>query len=210
MSSLSVTLQAWPAEAAFGGMAPAALDFDAELMVRVREGDDASFSILLERHRDTVVRCLHRTIQNRAIAEELAQETFLRVYRNRATYQPTAKFKTWTLRIATNLALNWLRDNRKERGQASLDEDVLDRLERQVADRRPTREQELLKEVKLREVRRAVQALPPKQRLAVLLHKYEGLDYERIAEALGCTEVAVKSLMFRAYERLRTRLTRAA
>jgi RNA polymerase sigma-70 factor (ECF subfamily) len=191
-------------------MAPAALDFDAELMVRVREGDDASFSILLERHRDTVVRCLHRTIQNRAIAEELAQETFLRVYRNRATYQPTAKFKTWTLRIATNLALNWLRDNRKERGQASLDEDVLDRLERQVADRRPTREQELLKEVKLREVRRAVQALPPKQRLAVLLHKYEGLDYERIAEALGCTEVAVKSLMFRAYERLRTRLTRAA
>src|SRR6202142_2246185 len=136
MSSLSVALDASHTAAAFGGAAPTVIEQDAELMVRVREGEDASFSIVLEGNRDTEVRGLNRLTQNQAVAEELAQEAFLRVYRNRATYQPTARFKTWMSRIATNLALNWLRESRKERGQASLDEEVLGRFERQVADRR--------------------------------------------------------------------------
>src|SRR5215471_1046098 len=82
----------------------AALDFDAELMLRVKEGDSASFGVLLEKHRSPVIHFLYRMIQNHAVAEELAQEVFLRVYRSRGTYEPTAKFTTWLFRICV---LRW-------------------------------------------------------------------------------------------------------
>src|SRR5579885_3751016 len=153
--------------------AVAALERDAELMLRVREGDAASFAMLLERHRAPVVHFLYRMVQNQAVAEELAQEVFLRVYRSRATYEPTAKFTTWLFRIATHLALNWIRDGKKEKGQESLNEDLSEGLERQVPDRQPTVEQEMLYEVRLREIRKAIEMLPAKQRAAVMMHKYE-------------------------------------
>lgn len=190
--------------------AVAALERDAELMLRVREGDDTSFALLLQRHRGPVVHFLYRMVLNQAISEELAQEVFLRVYRSRATYEPTAKFTTWLFRIATHLALNWIRDGRKEKGQESLNLELLEGIERQVADRQPTVEQELLYAVKLREVRQAIEALPAKQRAAVMMHKYEELEYAQIARALGCSESAVKSLLFRAYETLRARLSHMA
>src|SRR5277367_2907955 len=124
--------------------AVAALERDAELMLRVREGDDTSFGLLLARHRGPVIHFLYRMVQNAPVSEELAQEVFLRVYRSRATYEPTAKFTTWLFRIATHLALNWIRDGRKERGHESLNEDLVEGIERQVADRQPTVEQEML------------------------------------------------------------------
>ena len=187
-----------------------ALERDAQLMLRVREGDDTSFALLLERHRGPVVHFLFRMVQNQAVSEELAQEVFLRVYRSRATYEPTAKFTTWLFRIATHVALNSIRDRKKEKGHESLDEEMLDGLERQVADRQQTVEQEMVHEVRLREVRQAIEALPAKQRAAVLMHKYEGLDYGQIAGVLSCSESAVKSLLFRAYESLRGRLAHMA
>jgi len=190
--------------------AVAALDRDAELMLRVREGDDTSFALLLERHRGPVVHFLYRMVQNPSVSEELAQEVFLRVYRSRATYEPTAKFTTWLFRIATHLALNWVRDGKKEKGHESLDEQVVDGIDRQVRDRQPTIEQEMLHEVKMTEVRQAIEALPAKQRAAVLMHKYEELEYAQIARALNCSESAVKSLLFRAYESLRSRLAHMA
>jgi RNA polymerase sigma-70 factor (ECF subfamily) len=190
--------------------AVAAIERDAELMLRVREGDDTSFALLLERHRGPVVHFLYRMVPIQAVSEELAQEVFLRVYRSRATYEPTAKFTTWLFRIATHLALNWIRDGRKERGQESLNEELLEGVERQVADRQPTVEQEMLFEVKLREVRKAIEVLPEKQRAAVMMHKYEELEYSQIAKALSCSESAVKSLLFRAYESLRARLSHLA
>jgi len=100
-------------------MAVATLERDAELMLRVREGDTESFTLLLERHRSPVIHFLYRIVQNQSVAEELAQEVFLRVYRSRANYEPTAKFTTWLFRIASHLALNWIRDRRHERGQES-------------------------------------------------------------------------------------------
>src|SRR5580692_3287557 len=106
--------------------AVAALERDAQLMLRVREGDELSFGLLLERHRGPVVNFLHRMVQNRAVSEELAQEVFLRVYRSRETYEPTAKFTTWLFRIATHLALNSIRDRKKERSQESLSDELLD------------------------------------------------------------------------------------
>ncbi len=190
--------------------AVAALERDAQLMLRVREGDEISFALLLERHRNPVVNFLHRMVQNRAVSEELAQEVFLRVYRSRETYEPTAKFTTWLFRIATHLALNWIRDGKKEKHNESLSEELIEGAERQVADRQPSVEQALIQEVKTQEVRKAIEALPEKQRAAVLMHKYQGLDYSQIAGALSCSESAVKSLLFRAYETLRSRLAHLA
>jgi RNA polymerase sigma-70 factor (ECF subfamily) len=187
-------------------MASFAIDFDVQLMCRVREGDANSFSVLLERHRAPVVHFLYRMVQNQAVAEELAQEVFLRVYRSRMTYEPSAKFTTWLFRIATHLALNWLRDGRYERNRKSLDGDLIDGVVRQVPDRKPTVEQSLLEHVRVDEIREAIQTLSANQKHAVILHKYEELDYAQIARVLNCSESAVKSLLFRAYERLRTRL----
>src|SRR5579862_3377074 len=179
--------------------AVAALERDAELMLRVREGDGTSYALLLERHRAPVVHFLYRMVQNRAVSEELAQEVFLRVYRSRETYEATAKFTTWLFRIATHLALNWIRDGRKEKGHKSLDDESTDGMEIQVSTRQPSVEQELVREVKMNEVRQAIEALPGKQKAAVLMHKYEEWEYSQIATALGCSESAVKSLLFRAY-----------
>src|SRR5215467_14366383 len=186
--------------------ASAALDFDAELMLRVKEGDGASFGVLLDKHRSSVVHFLFRMIQNHAVAEELAQEVFLRVYRSRATYEPTAKFTTWLFRIATHLALNSLRDGKNERTQERLDDVSGELPARQVRDARPSVEQSMVYQAKLDEIRRAIAALPDKQRAAVLMHKYEEMEYSQIAKVLSCSESAVKSLLFRAYETLRARL----
>ncbi len=186
--------------------AGAVIDADAELMLRVRQGDEASFSLLLDKHRRPVVHFLYRMVQNPAVSEELAQEVFLRVYRSRESYEPSAKFTTWLYRISTHVALNFIRDGKNEKGLRSLDWNTEDGAERQVEDGRPTTEQELLSQVRLQEVRSAIEALPEKQRAAVLMHKYQEMDYTQIAVALGCSESALKSLLFRAYETLRARL----
>ncbi len=190
--------------------AVAALEHDAELMLRVKEGDEASFEMLLEKYRHAVVSYLYRMVQNQGVAEELAQEVFFRVYRSRGSYEPTAKFTTWLFRIATHLALNSIRDHRNERGQESLDETDREAGAIQVRDHRRNREQEMLAEARLEEVRRAVTGLPDKQRAAVLMHKYQEMDYLQIAAVLGCSASAVKSLLFRAYETLRARLSHLA
>src|SRR5213080_115416 len=130
------------------GGAAAALDFDAELMLRVKEGDGASFGVLLEKHRSPVVHFLYRMVQDHAVSEELAQEVFLRVYRSRNSYEPTAKFTTWLFRIATHLALNWLRDGKNERGQERLDDSTGDGPVREVPDKRVTVEQKMVYEVR--------------------------------------------------------------
>jgi RNA polymerase sigma-70 factor (ECF subfamily) len=190
--------------------AVATLEWDSELMLRVRAGDQASFSLLLDRHRTPVIHFLYRMVQNQAVAEELAQEVFLRVYRSRESYEPTAKFTTWLFRIATHLALNWIRDNRNSRNQESLDEEVIEGAVRQVSDRMASVEQRMVRESRMSEIRQAIETLPAKQRAAVLMHKYEELEYSQIARILECSESAVKSLLFRAYETLRTRLAHYA
>src|SRR5579872_2079309 len=126
------------------GAAAAALDYDAELMLRVKDGDATSFGVLLDKHRSSVIHFLFRMVQNHAVAEELAQEVFLRVYRSRGTYEPTAKFTTWLFRIATHLALNWIRDGRNEKSQESLDDNPDDLPAKQVSDKKPTIEASLV------------------------------------------------------------------
>jgi RNA polymerase sigma-70 factor (ECF subfamily) len=179
-------------------------------MLRVKEGDGTSFALLLEKHRSPVVHFLYRMVQNQAIAEELAQEVFLRVYRSRATYEPTAKFTTWLFRIAMHLALNSLRDRKNEKLEERIEDSSSEAPLRQLSDSRPSVEAALVKEARLAEVRQAVARLPEKQRAAVLMHKYHEMGYLQIAKILDCSESAVKSLLFRAYETLRARLAHMA
>jgi RNA polymerase sigma-70 factor (ECF subfamily) len=187
-----------------------ALDPDTALMLKAAEGDSCSFDLLLQRHRSQVVNHIFRLVHNRAIAEELAQDVFFRVYRSRAKYQPEAKFTTWLFRITTNVALNWRRDTRNELGILRLDDTARGVRKIEVLDAHPGADEKLVGEDRAKEIRDAIEALPSKQVAAILLHKYEGLDYAEIAEVLQCTIPALKSLMFRAYETLRRRLAHFA
>jgi len=182
------------------------LDYDAELMLRVGQEDTASFALLLDRHRPAILRFIYRKVRNQAMAEELSQEVFLRVYRSRHSYQATAKFRTWLFRIATHLALNAVRDGQKDAWHESLNDSPSSRPVYQISDGRPSAEERLLREVKLDEVRRAIAELPDIQRAAVRMQRYEEMEYSEIARTLRCSESAVKSLMFRAHEALRHRL----
>lgn len=181
-------------------------DFDTQLMIRVQREDASSFSVLLDRNRSLVVNYLARMVVNRAIAEELAQDVFVRVFRSRRTYEPTAKFSTWLYRITTNVALNHFRDEKRTRHHISLDMQDAAQVRRQAQDRSPLVEDRLVREVTADQIRRAIRSLPAKQRAAVIMHKYDEMDYNQIAGVLGCSPSAVKALMFRAYETLRLRL----
>jgi RNA polymerase sigma-70 factor (ECF subfamily) len=179
---------------------------DIELMLRVKSGDRWSFAELWNRHGASVERFLFAKVRNRALAEELAQEVFLRVYRARATYEPTARFKAWLFQIASHLGSNSRRDNRRALLHDAIDHRPDDAPVLQIRDTRPNIEESMLGQVRLAEVRRAVAALPEKQRTAVLMHKFEDMEYAEIARAFRCSESAVKSLMFRAHEALREML----
>jgi RNA polymerase sigma-70 factor (ECF subfamily) len=182
---------------------------DAEIMLRVREGDDSGFSILIEKYRKQIVHFMFRMSRNQAVAEELAQEVFLRVYRSRQTYRAEAKFSTWLYRIATNLGVNHARDTKYERTAQNVYLDQPDPetgTSPDVADSTLSVEQELVRDERMQAIRKHVMALPERQRSAVLMHKYQEMDYKEIGEILKLSESATKSLLFRAYQTLRENL----
>lgn len=183
---------------------------DVQLMLDVKAGDELSFELLLRKYRSPLVNFLYRMVRDTAVAEDLAQEVFLRVYRAREEYVPSAKFTTWMFRIATNLALNSVRDNRHRQAEISMDQQVdtgeSEQAGLEVPDRAPSVEQEMVARCRAELILKAIHALPEKQRAAVLLHKYQELDYDEIARVLECSESALKSLLFRAYETLRVEL----
>lgn len=182
---------------------------DAEIMLRVGAGDDAAFDYLVEKFRRPVVSFMYRMAHNQAVAEELAQEVFLRVYRSRTTYAAEAKFTTWLYRIATNLAVNHARDTKNERTAPSVSLDEPDQetgSKPDVADKSLTAEQQLLRTERMAAIKHHVMELPERQRMAVLMHKYQEMDYREIAQVLKLSESATKSLLFRAYETLREKL----
>ncbi len=182
---------------------------DAAAMLRVAAGDEASFNFLAEKYHRPIIHFLFRMVGNQAIAEELAQEVFLRVYRARSSYRAEAKFTTWLYRIATNLAVNYARDTRHERSAQTVYLDSPDPetgTTPDVADDEPTVEQRLVRDERMDAIRRHVMALPERQRMAVLMHKYQGMDYKQIGQVLKLSESATKSLLFRAYQTLREKL----
>ena len=193
-------------EGAMGGVDPAS---DAAIMLRVAAGDESGFNYLVEKYHRAMIHFLFRMVRNQAIAEELAQDVFLRVYRSRESYRAEAKFTTWLYRIATNLAVNHARDTRHERAAQTLYLDATDEetgTTPDVADDEPTVEQRLMRDERMAAIRTHVMALPERQRMGVLMHKYQGMDYRQIGEVLKLSESATKSLLFRAYQTLRDRL----
>ena len=189
----------------------AALDptSDAAAMLRVAAGDEASFNFLVQRYHRAMIHFLFRMVHNEAVAEEMAQEVFLRVYRSRESYRAEAKFTTWLYRIATNLAVNHARDTKHERSAQTIYLDAPD-VETgstpDVADDEPSVEQKLMRDERMAAIRKHVMELPERQRMAVLMHKYQGMDYRQIGDVLKLSESATKSLLFRAYQTLRESL----
>ena len=197
------------AEAHLPGSAAVDPASDAAIMLRVAAGDEAGFNYLVDKYHRSMINFLYRMVHNQAVAEELAQEVFLRVYRSRESYRAEAKFTTWLYRIATNLAVNHARDTKHERAAQNVYLDVPDEetgTTPEVADDEPNVEQRLLRDERMGAIRKHVMALPERQRMAVLMHKYQGMDYRQIGEVLKLSESATKSLLFRAYQTLRDRL----
>jgi len=183
---------------------------DAEIMLQVKAGDDSAFEYLVQKYRRPMMSFMYRMARSRAAAEDLAQEVFLRVYRSRENYEASAKFTTWLYRIATNLAVNHARDTRHERPENTVSLDEPDEESGRTLDlpdrTTPSAEETMVQRERLAAIRQRVQALPERQRIAVVMHKYQQVDYRQIADVLKLSESATKSLLFRAYETLREQL----
>ena len=186
-------------------------DPDVQLMMRVAADDHTAFEQLVERYQDRLIGFFFHLLSDRVVAEDLAQETFLRIFRARERYQATARFSTWLFHIAHNLASNQLRRMGTRRKEVSLvaqnsGSQVL--LQDQVlADRSalmPTR-QFASKETQA-QVRAALDCLGERQKMAVLLHKFEGMSYQDIGSIMDLNSVAVKSLLARARGKLKDEL----
>jgi RNA polymerase sigma-70 factor (ECF subfamily) len=190
---------------------PVLRDPDVRLMLRAKAGDQTAFTQLVTNYQDRLVGVLAHMLQNKEAAEDLAQEVFLRIYRARHGYEPTAKFSTWLFRIANNLANNLRRDSgrRKEIVLNVNDSGPLGPRpgERMMADKSglmPTRQFDKSEMCSM--VQAALATLNENQRMAVLLHKFEEMSYSDIAAALDMTPAAVKSLLSRARDNLREKL----
>jgi RNA polymerase sigma-70 factor, ECF subfamily len=186
-------------------------DPDIRLMLRVRDDDPTAFQELVQRYQHRLVGVMHHLIGNADEAEDLAQEVFLRVYRSRKKYHPSAKFSTWLFTIANNLALNTLR-TRQRKPTVSLPAQDSGPLgarpaEQIVRDRRSGPMQRLQRQELAAVIRQALEGLNERQRLAVVLNKFEDMNYAEIAEVMGLTTKAVKSLLSRARLNLRCALS---
>ena len=183
-------------------------DPDVELMLAVQRGDAPAFERLFAKHIASVIGFATRFVGTRARAEELAQDVFLQVYKNRGKYEPRARFSTWLYRMVTNACLSevrradhrgWMRSlDRPEEGDEEAAE-LADPMQRSSEDDAASRES-------MQRLRVALAALPAQQRAALLLARVEGFSYEEIAASLSCSVSAVKSLIHRATVTLRQRL----
>jgi RNA polymerase sigma-70 factor (ECF subfamily) len=190
------------------GRRGAAADYDVSLMLAFQRGEELAFQELVERNHARVIGLIYRFIGDATDAEDLAQEVFLRIYRARPTYKPTAKFSTWMFRITANVSLNALRSRASRRDDVSIDQ-MADVHEgpRAVPDPESRMPDQSLHQQELQtKVQEAIQTLPEKQQIAVVLNKYEDMSYADIARTIGCSTMAVKSLLARARDNLKERL----
>ena len=185
------------------------LDPDAALMLRVKQGDTAAFTELVEKYKQPIMNLAYRTVRDMTEAEDLAQNVFVQVYKSASRYKSTAKFSTWLFTIARNLCLNEIR-RRSRHPAESLDathpgQD--DQPLQQYEDKKTFSPPESLLQGELaQQIDRALADLPENQRSAILLCRQEELSYEEIAETLGCSVSATKSLIHRGRETLKERL----
>ncbi len=188
---------------------PAELDPDAALMLRVKQGDAAAFTQLVEKYKQPIMNLVWRTLRDETEAEDITQSVFVQAWKSAPRYQATAKFSTWLYTIARNLCLNEFR-RRSRHPTESLDQtrdDSEDQPLFQVEDKRIRGAQDEMLQGELEhKVYAAIGALPENQRIALALCRQEELSYEEIAEVLGCSLSATKSLIHRARETLKVQL----
>ncbi|MFM9960485.1 MAG: RNA polymerase sigma factor [Planctomycetaceae bacterium] len=192
-------------------LSPFLHDPDVQLMLRAKRGDDAAFSQLVETYQDRLVGVLTHLLGDQDAAEDLGQEVFLRVYRNRSKYEAKAKFSTWLFHVANNLASNWRRDGAQRREASLVGSDSGSMgarpQEQLLAEKSALMPARVLDRVESQTlVRAALDSLNDRQKMAVLLNKFEQMSYIDIAEAMDLSPKAVKSLLSRARENLRAYL----
>jgi RNA polymerase sigma-70 factor (ECF subfamily) len=170
---------------------------DAELMARLGRGDLAALGALAERHQNRVLSLAYRLLGDWHKAEDITQETFLRLRRAAHKYESQARFTTWLYRIVHNLSMDQRR--RAARDPLSLDTMQTEREDPGHADSPERREL-------AQQVQDAIGQLSERQRRAIILHRYEGLSHVEISEVTGWSKSAVESLLVRAYENLRKKL----
>lgn len=182
---------------------------DAALMLRVKRGDAAAFAELVEKYKQPILNLLTRMLRDPVEAEDVAQNVFVQVFRSADRYQVSAKFSTWLFTIARNLCLNELR-RRSRHPAESMDAphpEFEDQPLKQLEDKKTFSPPESLLHGELEEkIEEAIADLPENQRLALLLCRQNDLSYEEIAEIVGCTLSAAKSLIHRGRETLKQRL----
>jgi RNA polymerase sigma-70 factor, ECF subfamily len=183
-------------------------DPDALLMLRFKDGDSEAFERLFSRHTRAMVNFAYRFVRNREVAEEMAQEVFLRVYESAAGYEPQAKFTTWLYRVATNVCLNEVRKPYFQALRQSLP--AAPRDDRETASFEPKIDDapnwNLERQAISHAIKEALEQIPLKQRVAFILNKYQELSYAEVAEIMKISEKAVKSLIHRAKETLAEKL----
>jgi RNA polymerase sigma-70 factor, ECF subfamily len=175
------------------------------LMMQVRAGDTKAFERLVEINQRAVIGTVARMLNNLDDAHDIAQQVFVRVWRSAERYEPSAKFTTWLFTITRNLVFNEMRRRSRKR-EVSLDEQVEDHHRDHAAPGRHNPDAAVQQAELEVAIDRAIQSLPDKQRLAVSLRRYEDMPYEDICEILGMSLSAVKSLLFRARNDLKTKL----
>lgn len=175
------------------------------LMERVKGGDDAAFERLVLLHQHAVIGTVAKMLSNTADAHDISQQVFLRVWKSAGRYRPEAKFTTWLFTITRNLVFNEMR-RRKRRPTSSLDE-AEEKYHLGMPDEERYQPDAESLQAELEEViEQAIQSLPEKQRMAVVLRRYEDLPYEEIGKIIELSVPAVKSLLFRARTQLREKL----
>lgn len=176
------------------------------LMLKFQSGDESAFKQLFEAYRGPLLNFIFRHVQDKRIAEELTQEVFIRVYKSAGTYRPEAMFSTWIYRISTNICLNELRTGRHryevefkgpDEQDTSMQYEPVDERSRVKTD------EQMVSSDQQEMVRQALNKLPKKQRLALIMSLYDQLSYREIGQRLACSEAAVKSIIHRSKLALR-------
>ncbi|HEX4708469.1 MAG TPA: sigma-70 family RNA polymerase sigma factor [Candidatus Udaeobacter sp.] len=180
---------------------------DLRLMQRVGQGDTNAFEKLVEKHQALVAGTVARMLGSNSDVEDIAQQVFIRVWKSARRYVPRAKFTTWLLKITRNLVFNELRRT-KRRAQVPLQPEGIGEDPTLKDDMNPAPDASLLETELQRTIEEAILQLPEAQRMALVLRRYEQLSYEQIAEVLGLSVPAVKSVLFRARSELRSRLSK--
>jgi len=188
------------------------LDSDVSLMLEFQKGDISSFEKLLQKHKESIINIIYQFIGERDEAEDLTVEVFLRVYRAAKKYQAKAKFTTWLYKITTNLCLNEIRKKAKLQTISlskpiSAGEEKEEELIEKIADAAPSPQQILEKKERNALIRKAIDSLPAKQRMATILQIYEGLSYKEISRILGCSVKSVERRLYWARTNLKEKLS---